>query len=156
MHELKTELITFVNWACQCPLCACSPTLENIVRGAASTGCMVRAKIIRLNIPCWMWVLWPSWGGRIVFILIWACRAVPTEQHNCHFQNCPSFKTKPAQKQERSFVLLPCCASKRCLLSCMVGLTQRSVGSWATKGPSADYILALSLCRVHVPNKRWN
>jgi hypothetical protein len=28
------------------------------------------------------------------------------------------------QKRERSFVLLPCCSSKRCLLSCMVGLIQ--------------------------------
>ena len=66
MHELKTELITLVNWACQCPLCASSPILENIVRRVTSTGCTVRAKIIHLNMPCWMWVLWPSWGGRIV------------------------------------------------------------------------------------------
>ena len=58
------------------------------------------------------------------FVLIWTCSAVLPDHRNCHFQNCPSFKTKPAQKQERSFVLLPCCASKRCLLSCMVGLTQ--------------------------------
>jgi hypothetical protein len=32
------------------------------------------------------------------FILIWACIAVLAEPQNCHFQNCPSFKTKPAQK----------------------------------------------------------
>ena len=57
-------------------------------------------------------------------ILKWMSSAVLAVHCNCHFQNCPSFKTKPAQKQERSFVLLPCCASKRCLLSCMVGLTQ--------------------------------
>ena len=67
------------------------------------------------------------------FILIWTCRAVLTEHRNCHFQNCPSFKTKPAQKQERSFVLLPCCASKRCLLSCVVGLTQLTTPrEWST------------------------
>jgi hypothetical protein len=62
----ENELRKFVNWACQCPLCACSSILENIVRAVASTGFMVRAKIIHLNMPCWMWVLWPSWGGRIV------------------------------------------------------------------------------------------
>ena len=28
------------------------------------------------------------------------------------------------QKRERSFVLLPCCSSKQCLLSCMVGPIQ--------------------------------
>ena len=67
------------------------------------------------------------------FILIWTCRAVLTEHRNCHFQNCPSFKTKPAQKQERSFVLLPCCASKRYLLSCVVGLTQLTTPrEWST------------------------
>ena len=67
------------------------------------------------------------------FILIWTCRAVLTEHRNCHFQNCPSFKTKPAQKQEGSFVLLPCCASKRCLLSCVVGLTQLTTPrEWST------------------------
>ena len=46
------------------------------------------------------------------FILIWTCIAVLAVSRHCHFQNCPSFKTKPEQKQERSFVLLPCCASK--------------------------------------------
>ena len=40
------------------------------------------------------------------FILIWTCIPVLTEHRNCHFQNGPSFKTKPAQKQERSFF---CC-----------------------------------------------
>ena len=39
------------------------------------------------------------------FILIWTCIPVLTEHRNCHFQNCLSFKTKPAQKQEGSFVL---------------------------------------------------
>ena len=39
------------------------------------------------------------------------------------FKLSPAPKRNP-QKQERSFVLLPCCSSKRCLLSCMVGLIQ--------------------------------
>ena len=42
------------------------------------------------------------------FILIWTCSAVLPDHRHCHFQNYP-------QKQERSFVLLPCRVSKRCL-----------------------------------------
>ena len=132
MHELKTELITFVNWACQCPLCASSPILENIVRRVTSTGCTVRAKIIRLTMPCWMWVLWLSWGGRTVLSQFGP--VVPSSP----IIATVIFKIVPASnetrtKQERSFVLLPCCASKRCLLSCMVGLTQLTTPrEWST------------------------
>ena len=40
------------------------------------------------------------------FILIWACIAVLADHRNCHFQNCPSFKTKPAKNKN---VVLSCC-----------------------------------------------
>ena len=40
------------------------------------------------------------------------------------FSKLSRLQNKTDKKQERSFVLLPCCLSKRCLLSCMVGLTR--------------------------------
>ena len=58
------------------------------------------------------------------FILIWTCNAVLAVSHHCHFSKLPPIQKQNPQKQERSFVLPPCCARKRCLLSCMVGLIQ--------------------------------
>ena len=58
------------------------------------------------------------------FILIWTCSAVLAVHHNCHFQNCLLLQKRNPKKRKRSFVLLPCCPSKQCLLSCMVGLIQ--------------------------------
>ena len=55
------------------------------------------------------------------FVLIWACIAVLAVHHNCHFQNCLPLQKRNPQKRKCSSVL-PCCSSKRCLLSCMVGL----------------------------------
>ena len=55
------------------------------------------------------------------FVLIWACIAVLAVHHNCHFQNCLPLQKRNPQKRKCSYVL-PCCSSKRCLLSCMVGL----------------------------------
>ena len=66
------------------------------------------------------------------FILKWTCSAVLAVHRNCHFQIVPASKRNP-HKQERSFILLQCCASKRCLLSCMVGLTQLTTSrEWST------------------------
>ena len=48
------------------------------------------------------------------------------------FKIVPASKRNP-HKQERSSVLLPCCVSKRCLLSCMAGLTQLTTPrEWST------------------------
>ena len=58
------------------------------------------------------------------FILIWTCSAVLPVSRYCHFSKLSPIRNKTHKKQERSFVLLPCCARKRCLLSCMVGLVQ--------------------------------
>ena len=58
------------------------------------------------------------------FILIWTCSAVLPVSRYCHFSKLSPIQNKTHKKQERSFVLLPCCARKRCLLSCMVGLVQ--------------------------------
>ena len=133
MHELKTELITFVNRACQCPLCASSPILENIVRRVASTRCMVRAK----NYPPQHALLDVGFMTILrrtdCFILIWACSAVLTEPHNCHFQIVPASKQNPNKNRN---VVLSCChvvPRKRCLWSCMVGLTQLTTPrEWST------------------------
>ena len=58
------------------------------------------------------------------FVLIWACIAVLADHRQLSFSNCLLLQNETHKKQERSFVLLPCCSSKRCLLSCMVGLIQ--------------------------------
>ena len=67
------------------------------------------------------------------FILIWACSAVLTEPHNCHFQIVPASKQNPNKNKN---VVLSCChvvPRKRCLLSCMVGLTQLTTPrEWST------------------------
>ena len=43
------------------------------------------------------------------FILIWTCNAVLAVSHHCHFSKLPPIQKQNPQKQERSFVLLPCC-----------------------------------------------
>ena len=58
------------------------------------------------------------------FVLIWACIAVLADHRQLSFSNCLRLQNETHKKQERSFVLLQCCSSKRCLLSCMVGLIQ--------------------------------
>ena len=58
------------------------------------------------------------------FILIWTCNAVLAVSRDCHFSKLSPIQNKTHKKQERSLFLLPCCLSKRCLLSCMVGLIQ--------------------------------
>ena len=52
------------------------------------------------------------------FILIWTCNAVLAVSHHCHFSKLPPIQKQNPQKQERSFVLPPCCLLKRCLSSC--------------------------------------
>ena len=67
----------------------------------------------------------PSWGGRIVcFVLIWACSAVLTEPHNCHFQIVPASKQNSNKNKNAVLSCFHVVPRKRCLWSCMVGLTQ--------------------------------
>ena len=67
------------------------------------------------------------------FILIWTFSVVLTEPHNCHFQIVPASKQNPHKNRN---VVLSCChvvPRKRCLWSCMVGLTQLTTPrEWST------------------------
>ena len=52
---------------------------------------------------------------------------------NGHFSKLLKLQNETHKKQERSFTFLPCCVSKRCLLSCMVGLTRLTTPrGWST------------------------
>ena len=59
------------------------------------------------------------------FILIWTCNAVLAVSRNCHFSKLSRLQNETDKKQERSFIFAAMnMCSKRCLLSCMVGLIQ--------------------------------
>ena len=66
------------------------------------------------------------------YVLIWARSAVPTNLQLSSFSNIAAFRTKP-EKLLQCNSALPMLFSKRCLWSCMVGLTQLTTPrEWST------------------------
>ena len=58
------------------------------------------------------------------FILIWACIAVLADHRQLSLSKLSRLQNETHKNKKRSLALLPCCARKRFLLSCMVGLIQ--------------------------------
>ena len=121
MHELKTWPKTSVCYARRYPPCGHDMCVDKVIGDTAFTG----QKVMWINCMTCFPLL--NVGFLTIlkrtdcFVLIWACIAVLAVHHNCHFQNCLPLQKRNPQKRKCSSVL-PCCSSKRCLLSCMVGL----------------------------------
>ena len=58
------------------------------------------------------------------FVLIWMCNAALAVRRHCHFSKLSRLQIETDKKRERSLFFATCCARKRCLFSCMVGLIQ--------------------------------
>ncbi len=132
MHELKTGLQTSGCYAWHYPPCGHEMLNDKVIGRTNSTRRKVRKKFS--NLLCLT-----EWGfyGHLeedgLFYLNMDMYSRPHRTSQLSFSKLSQLQNETRTKQERSFVLLPCCASKRYLLSYVVGLTQLTTPrEWST------------------------